>query len=145
MTTYKFGDVVLIHFPQSGGTARKQRPGIVVLDIGDADLAIVPVTSQPRSQAGDIALVNQKETGLIRPSWMRLSKVSTLLKRDVIRTLGRLPESDRTQLCPRLAIAVRGFHDLIAHVRSQWYCKPVQTRDTQRWEPRWLSPVYPSL
>ena len=47
MTSYDFGDVVLVHFPQSGATARKQRPGvIVILDIGDADLVIAPVTSQ---------------------------------------------------------------------------------------------------
>jgi mRNA interferase MazF len=98
MTSYKFGDVVLIHFPQSGSTARKQRPGIVVLDIGDDDLVIVPVTSQVRSQAGDVSILNQPETGLIRPSWMRLAKVSTLLKSDIVRTLGRLPENDRSQL-----------------------------------------------
>jgi hypothetical protein len=46
MTKFEFGEVVLIHFPQSGTTARKQRPGIVVLDIGDADLVIAPVTSK---------------------------------------------------------------------------------------------------
>lgn len=52
MTTYECGTVVLVHFPQSGTTIRKQRPG-VVLDIGDADLVLAPVTSQPRNQAGD--------------------------------------------------------------------------------------------
>ena len=46
MTSFDFGEVVLVHFPQSGTTARKQRPEIVVLDIGDADLVIAPVTSR---------------------------------------------------------------------------------------------------
>lgn len=77
MTSYNFGDIVLVHFPQSGTTARKQRPGIVVLDIGDADLVIAPITSKVRSQAGDIALRNLPGTGLIRPSWVRLAKVVT--------------------------------------------------------------------
>jgi hypothetical protein len=43
MTGYEFGDVVLIHFPQSGVAARKQRPGIILLDIGDSDLVVATV------------------------------------------------------------------------------------------------------
>ena len=57
MTNYEFGSVVLVFFPQSGTAARKQRPGIVVLDIGDADLVIAPVTSRPRHQAGDLTAI----------------------------------------------------------------------------------------
>ena len=98
MTNYEFGDVVLVHFPQSGTTARKQRPGIVLLDIGDADLVIAPVTSKARSQAGDSAVVTLPGTGLIRPSWVRLAKVATLLKSDLVRALGRLSARDRKQL-----------------------------------------------
>src|SRR3954469_12095101 len=95
MTSYDFGDVVLVHFPQLGTSARKQRPGIVILDIGDADLVIAPVTSKSRSQVGDIQIVNLSETGLIRPSWVCLAKVATLLKSDVVRSLGRVPTTDR--------------------------------------------------
>lgn len=98
MTSYEFGAVVLVYFPQSGTTARKQRPGIVVLDIGDADLVIAPVTSIVRSQAGDMPLTSLPGTGLIRPSWVRLAKVATLLKTDLVRALGRLSVSDRNQL-----------------------------------------------
>jgi hypothetical protein len=54
MTNYEFGEVVLGHFRQSGTTARKQRPGIVVLDIGDADLVVAPVTTKARMQSGDM-------------------------------------------------------------------------------------------
>ena len=98
MTSYEFGDVVLVHFPQSGVTARKQRPGIVVLDIGDADLVIAPVTSRPRSQAGDLSVSDLSGTGLIRPSWFRLAKVVTLLKTDLVRLIGRLSPADRQLL-----------------------------------------------
>lgn len=98
MTSYEFGDVVLVHFPQSGTTARKQRPGIVVLDIGDADLVIAPVTSQTRIQSGDMPLSDLSGTGLIRNSWVRLAKVATLLKSDLVRPLGRLSSPDRNQL-----------------------------------------------
>ncbi len=98
MTSYEFGAVVLVSFPQSGTTVRKQRPGIVVLDIGDADLVIAPVTSKARHQAGDWSLPSLPGTGLIRTSWVRLAKVATLLKTDLVRVRGRLPDSDRQQL-----------------------------------------------
>ncbi len=98
MTSYEFGEVVLVHFPQSGTSARKQRPGIVVLDIGDADLVVAPVTSKARFQSGDMSLTSLSGTGLIRPSWVRLAKVVTLLKSDLIRTLGRLPHDERQRL-----------------------------------------------
>jgi mRNA interferase MazF len=98
MTSYDFGDVVLVNFPQSGTTTRKQRPGVIVLDIDDADCVVAPVTSKLRTQDGDIRLADLSGTGLIRASWVRLAKVATLLKSDVIRTLGRLSPGDRNAL-----------------------------------------------
>jgi mRNA interferase MazF len=98
MTNYEFGEVVLVHFPQSGTAVRKQRPGIVVLDTGDADLVLAPVTSKVRNQAGDFPLVNLTGTGLIRASWVRLAKSTTLLKTDVVRPLGRLSDAERNQV-----------------------------------------------
>jgi mRNA interferase MazF len=106
MTSYEFGDVVLVYFPQSGTTARKQR---VVLDIGDADLVIAPVTSKARFQAGDVALTSLPGTGLIRPSWVRLAKVATLLKTDLVRALGRLSPPDRNQLAQSWQTLYGGF------------------------------------
>ena len=98
MTNFEFGTVVLIRFPQSGTNARKQRPGIVMLDIGDLDLVIAPVTSKARSQPGDISLADLKGSGLIRSPWVRLAKVATLLKPDVVRVLGRVSSQERNEL-----------------------------------------------
>jgi mRNA interferase MazF len=109
MTTYRFGEVVLIHFPQSGQSARKQRPGIVVLDLGDMDVVIAPVTSKTRTQAGDWLVPTLMGTGLVRPSWARLGKVATLLKSDVIRPLGRLSNADRMQLSREWQQLYAGF------------------------------------
>ncbi len=55
---YRFGDVVSIKFPQSGRDEKKRRPAVVILDIGDADVVVVPVTSVARALAGDHALTD---------------------------------------------------------------------------------------
>ena len=49
MTNYKFGDVVLIAFPQTTSPQPKKRPALVILDIGDADLIRAQNTSRERT------------------------------------------------------------------------------------------------
>jgi mRNA interferase MazF len=98
MISFEFGQVVLIHFPQTAAGTKKQRPGIVLLDIGDADLVIAPVTSKTRSAPGDLPLTDLANSGLVLPSWVRLAKVATLLKTDVVRTLGRMASGDRSEI-----------------------------------------------
>jgi hypothetical protein len=68
---------------------------VVVLDIGDADVVVVPVTSVARSLAGDHALADWSHAGLIKPSWVRLAKVFFALKIEVGTKYGRLSDSDR--------------------------------------------------
>ena len=98
MTTYEFGDVVLVEFPQSGTPQRKRRPALVVLDIGDADVVLAPITTHARSARGDASLQDWAASGLLRPSWVRLAKVVCLEKRDITRRLGRLSAQDHTTL-----------------------------------------------
>jgi mRNA interferase MazF len=98
MTVYEFGDVVLVDFPQSGSDQPKRRPALIVLDIGDADLLLAPVTTRERTGLGDIGIHEWQECGLLRESWVRLAKVACLEKRNVTRRLGRLSNTDRTRL-----------------------------------------------
>lgn len=51
MTKYKFGDVVLVVFSQTDGS-KKQRPALVVLDTGDDDIVLAPVTTTERRARG---------------------------------------------------------------------------------------------
>ena len=96
MMNYSFGDVISVKFPQSGRDDKKRRSAVVVLDIGDADVVVVPVTSVARSLAGDLALTDWSRAGLIKPSWVRLAKVFFALKIEVGTKYGRLSDSDRT-------------------------------------------------
>ena len=99
MTTYECSDVVLVDFPPSGTSQRKRRPALVVLDIGDADVVLAPITTQTRTARGDDALQEWAASGLLRPSWVRLAKIAGLEKRDMTRRLGRLRAPDHTTLC----------------------------------------------
>ena len=98
MTSYEFGDIVLVAFPQSGTSQRKRRPALVVLDIGDADVVLAPITTRERSGRGDYRLRDWSAGGLLRESWVRLAKIACLEKRDIIRRLGRLTDVDRDAL-----------------------------------------------
>jgi mRNA interferase MazF len=98
MTTYEFGEVVLVNFPQSGTAARKRRPALVVLDIGDADVVLAPITTRRRSGRGDYEVRDWSAGGLLRASWVRLAKVACLEKRDISRRLGQLTDDDRVRL-----------------------------------------------
>jgi len=51
MTNYNFGDVVLVAFPTHG--TLKKRPALVVLDTGDADIVLAPITTTKRIAPGD--------------------------------------------------------------------------------------------
>ncbi len=95
MTSYKFGEIVLIDFPQSGTVQRKKRPALIVLDIGDADIILAPITTKERSDQGDYKLKDWRSSGLLRESWVRLAKIVCLKKDDIIRRLGRLTNHDK--------------------------------------------------
>jgi mRNA interferase MazF len=104
MTTYDGGDVVLVDFPQSGSEPRKRRPALVVLDIGDADVVLAPITTRARAGPGDVKLEGWQESGLLRESWARLAKVACLEKRDVTRRLGRLSNVDKTRVAEAMRL-----------------------------------------
>jgi len=94
MTNYEVGDVVLVAFPQSAGGPPKKRPALVVLDIGDDDIVLAPITTRERRGPGDCHLSHWSAAGLLRESWVRLAKVVCLLKADVTRSLGHIAQPD---------------------------------------------------
>ncbi len=101
MTSYELGEIVLIAFPQTGTTVKKKRPGLVILDIGDADLVLAAITSRRRSGPGDYRLRLWSEAGLLRPSWVRLAKLAVLEKHTVSRRLGILSSKDLAEVVRR--------------------------------------------
>jgi len=98
MTTYKFGDVIIIDFPMSGSFVKKRRPALVVLDIGDSDLVLAPITTKKRDGPGDYCIRDWRICGLLKESCVRLAKVSCLEKPDISHHLGTLTEYDKKMI-----------------------------------------------
>ncbi|GFP25284.1 mRNA interferase MazF [Candidatus Hakubella thermalkaliphila] len=102
MESYRPGEVILLVFPFADAAGAKQRPALVLLDIGDEDIVVARVTSQMAQSVFDVELVEWQQAGLLFPSVARLHKVATLEKRLVKRTLGMLTPSDWAQVRARI-------------------------------------------
>lgn len=103
MTTYSFGDIVLVPFPFTDQSTVKKRPTVVVSsDIYNRqrpDIIIMAVTSQIRSDSyfGDIVISEWQPAGLLKPSVIK-PIITTIEKPLVIKTLGQLNKEDRNFL-----------------------------------------------
>jgi len=94
MTNYKFGDVVLVIFSQTDGV-KKQRPALIVLDTGDDDIVLAPITTTERKSKGDYKIKDWQQSGLLLDSWVRLAKVACLSKNNIKMKLGVLGDYDK--------------------------------------------------
>ena len=75
MTSYRPGDVVLLLYPFASGQGRKQRPALVLLDTGDADVVVTRITSSLGRGGFDVELAEWQQAGLLAPSLVRVHKL----------------------------------------------------------------------
>jgi len=106
MTSFEFGDVVLVPFPFTDQSTTKKRPAIVVsspaYNSERPDVIIMAVTSQVRPANNfDIPVTDWRVAGLIKPSVVK-PVIATVERGLVIKRLGRLSEQDRTALVESL-------------------------------------------
>lgn len=103
MTTFRFGDIVLVPFPFTDQTAIKKRPAVVIssedYNRHRPDIILMAVTSQMGSANfyGDLTVRQWQKAGLLKPSVVK-PICTTIEKRLVLRSLGRLVESERVAL-----------------------------------------------
>jgi len=103
MTSYEFGDLVLVPFPFSDQSAVKRRPAVVISS--DAyhrarpDLLIMAVTSQQslRLLVGEVEVQDWKSAGLLKPSIIK-PVITTLDPALVLKKLGKLTATDQSVL-----------------------------------------------
>lgn len=90
-----FGEIFLCRFPFTSGASVKQRPALVLFDLGD-DVLICRITSVACSGPLDVSLHGWERAGLAKPSVARLDRLVTAEKDILSRRLGRLTERDET-------------------------------------------------
>ena len=103
MTSYRFGDVVLVPFPFTDQTTTKKRPAVVVssdtYQDKKLDLILIAVTSQSKTTLafGEVRVDGWKKAGLLKPSIIK-PVLTTVEKALVVKKLGGLEEPDRVNL-----------------------------------------------
>jgi mRNA interferase MazF len=98
MINYRPGDLILVAFPYSKAVQAKNRPAMVVVDTGDADILVARVTTQSGQSDHDLPIEDWKDAGLLAPSIVRLHKLATLEKSLVQRHLGCIQSQDRAAI-----------------------------------------------
>jgi mRNA interferase MazF len=99
MTTYKFGDVILVPFPFTDQSTSKKRPAIVIssdnYNQNKPDIILIAVTSQLNVtlRFGEVLIDDWAGAGLIKPSVVK-PIITTLQHNLVIKTLGKLQSPD---------------------------------------------------
>lgn len=101
-TTFRRGQVVVVHVPFSDRSGVKPRPALVISTETFhrvlADLIVCPISSQPRFYRrpgpGDCPLRDWRSIGLRYPSTVRISKILAVDKQIVKRALGSLSSPD---------------------------------------------------
>ncbi len=94
MTRYSFGDIVIIAFPYTNLNNIVSRPAMVIMDRGDEDVIVARITSQKRDVEGEIEIHNWREKGLLKQSYVRLSKIATLNRKDLKKRLSSMDPED---------------------------------------------------
>ncbi|MDI7259159.1 MAG: type II toxin-antitoxin system PemK/MazF family toxin [Thermodesulfobacteriota bacterium] len=107
MTTYNFGDIVLIGFPHTDFQGISKRPAIVLYDSRDQDVLLARITTQEYTTETDYKILDWQKSGLLAESYIRLGKQATIEKRFIIRKLGTLEAKDTEVL---KSILKRMFH-----------------------------------
>lgn len=90
MTTYNFGDIVLVGFPHTDLQGISKRPAIVLYDSGDQDVLVARITTQQYTTEADYKIADWKKCGLLAESYIRLGKQATIEKQYVLKQLGTL-------------------------------------------------------
>ncbi|MEM7495554.1 MAG: type II toxin-antitoxin system PemK/MazF family toxin [Myxococcota bacterium] len=103
MTTYEFGQVVLVPFPFTDLETTKKRPAVIVsraaYNRSRSDVVAMAVTSQlrPRGDFGETHVLDWERAGLLKPSVVKPLLV-TVCKSMLLCPLGMLTGRDRCAL-----------------------------------------------
>lgn len=99
---YKQGTVVLVPFPFSDLTGLKQRPALVISSEESQQetkqVICMMITSTAPVLSTDYSLTSWKQSGLLKPSVVKVNRVFTINSEMVKRAMGKLPDQDLEQI-----------------------------------------------
>ena len=98
MAFHSFGEIVLINFPFTDGRGAKKRPALSLLDSRDGDILVARITSHKYRTKYDIDVTHWQNSGLLKPSVVRIHKLATLNTTNIDRTLGKLNTKDQKKV-----------------------------------------------
>ncbi|MGB4117386.1 MAG: type II toxin-antitoxin system PemK/MazF family toxin [Polaromonas sp.] len=110
--TPAFGDVVLVPFPFTSGSAAKQRPAVIVSNQAYAqarpDVVLLAITSQVRMPLsfGEALVADWQAAGLLKISLFK-PLLATLEQALIIRQLGQLSNADQAALRQTLDVILK--------------------------------------
>lgn len=111
MTSYNFGDIVLVPFPFTDQSGIKKRPAVIVssaaYNIARLDLILMAITSQIKTTTavGEVIIVEWQKAGLLKASVIK-PVLTTVEKRLVMRQLGQLKQRDSSTLHQALRMII---------------------------------------
>jgi mRNA interferase MazF len=91
---YEYGTVVLLEYPYTDLAGAKLRPAIVIKDTNDSDLIVVRATSQIHKSDYDITVEDWQSAGLLKPTIIRVHKLTAIETKLVKRKMGMLSARD---------------------------------------------------
>ena len=114
-TSFSQGDVVLVPFPFTDLSAIKQRPALVLSPDRSnkvrPDLVVAAITSQIPPTLGDDEMLlsgnELKESGLPKPSIIKLSKIFTIHQGLIRKKIGYVSDSTRGEILEKLMQSMR--------------------------------------
>jgi mRNA-degrading endonuclease toxin of MazEF toxin-antitoxin module len=113
--SFSQGDVVLVPFPFTDLSATKQPPALVLSPDRSnrvrPDLVVAAITSQIPAPPGDDEMLlsgnELKETGLPKPSIIKLSKIFTIHQGLIRKKIGQISDSTRAEILEKLMQSLR--------------------------------------
>jgi len=103
MTSYSFGDIVLVPFPFTDQVITKKRPAFIISSRAynrqRPDIILMAVTSQMQSANyfGDMTISQWQQAGLLKASVIK-PIFTTVEKGLVLKKLGSISDNDRKEL-----------------------------------------------
>ncbi|HAC63723.1 MAG TPA: transcriptional regulator [Cyanothece sp. UBA12306] len=100
MTTFNWGDVILVRFPNADFVTYKKRPALIVqsnsLNTGLKQKIVVPITSNLKRKGNTRIRIDQessigRQMGLVMDSVIIVDNLATVLEREIDKKIGTCP------------------------------------------------------